>query len=71
MRGSKLRMSVIKRQDFGITLDVLKALLAGWEVDWEGLDKLRKRMIQCVVVAVVIRLCGGLREGEKKFPSHH
>ena len=40
-----MRMGVIKRQDFGITLDVVKALLDGWEVDWEGLDKLRKRRI--------------------------
>ena len=29
-RGSKLSMGVIKRQDFGVTLDVVKYLLEKW-----------------------------------------
>ena len=34
MRGSKLSICVIKRQDFGVILDVVKALLDGWEAEW-------------------------------------
>ena len=30
MRVSKLSMGVIKRQEFGVTSDVVKALLEGW-----------------------------------------
>ena len=33
MRGSKLRIGVIKRQDFDVTLDMVKARLVGWEVE--------------------------------------
>ena len=35
MRGSKLRMGVTKRQDFGVTLDMAKALLVGWDLEWK------------------------------------
>ena len=29
MRGSKLRIGVTKRQDFGVTLDMVKVILSG------------------------------------------
>ena len=64
MRGSKLRMGVIKRQDLGVKLDVVKALLALWEEEWEGADPPRKRKISCMAAAVVIGFCGGLRGEE-------
>ena len=66
MRGYKLSIGVIKRQDFGLTLDVVKALLVRWEVYWKGVHQLRKRRVSCVLAAVVIGFCGGLR-GEEFF----
>ena len=34
MRGSKLRMGVIKKQVFGVTSEKIEALLKGWDTDW-------------------------------------
>ena len=66
MRRYKLSIGVIKRQDFGLTLDVVKALVVRWEVEWKGAHQIRKRSISCVSAAVVIGFCGGLR-GEEVF----
>ena len=35
-RGSKLQMGVIKKNYFGVKINVLKYLLKGWESEWEG-----------------------------------
>ena len=42
-RGSKLRIGVIKKQDFGITYKVVKALLEIWEDEWKVLNRMSER----------------------------
>ena len=32
MRVSKLRVGMIKKQDFGVTSEIIKALLEGWDI---------------------------------------
>ena len=32
IRGSKLRMGLIKKQDFGVTSEMIKVLLVGWDI---------------------------------------
>ena len=63
MRGSKLSMEVIKNQYFGITCNVVKALMDRWEEEWKGRKKKsgRQREVSCLVAAVVIGFGGGLR----------
>ena len=53
----------------GVTLDVMKALLAGCEVEWEGEEQLSKRRISCLAAAVVIGFCGDLRGEEVLLTS--
>ena len=40
IRGSKLRMVLIKNQDFGITCRVVKALMDSREEEWKVLKKI-------------------------------
>ena len=54
-------MGVIKRKYFGVTSDMVKALLSRWEGDREGADQLRNRSISCVEAMVVIGFCVGIR----------
>ena len=36
MRGSKLRMGVIKKHYLGVTSEMIKDLLEGWDKEWRG-----------------------------------
>ena len=36
MRGYKLCMGVIKKKDFGVTSEMVKALLLVWYIDMKG-----------------------------------
>ena len=60
MRGSKLSMGVIKKQDFGITCKVVKYFLEIREEEWKVLKKWRerKREVYCLSEAVVNRVRG-------------
>ena len=60
MRVSKLQMGVIKKQYFGVTSDMIKYFLEGWDTDWRRRVLTRKREISCLVDGVVICFCGGL-----------
>ena len=43
MSTSKLMMLVIKKQEYGITCGVVKALLYIWEEEWKGLKKMSEQ----------------------------
>ena len=43
MRRSKLCMGVIKKQYFGVTSDMVKDMLVGWEIEWKSEVKNQKR----------------------------
>ena len=64
MRGSKLGMGVIKKHDFGVTSETVKALLEGWDAYWRREGLMRIREISHMAAAVVIAFCGVLRGGE-------
>ena len=66
MRGLKLRMGVIKKQNFGVTSEMVKVLLEGWYSEWRREGLTRRREIFCLAAAVVIDFCGGL-QGEEVF----
>ena len=66
MRGSKLRMGVIKKQDFRVTGELIKDLLEGWYTYSSREGLVRKMDISCLAAAVLMGLCGGLK-GEKVF----
>ena len=36
MRGLKLRMGLIKKQDFGVIIKMINAILRGLDTDWKG-----------------------------------
>ena len=36
IRGSKLRMGIIKDKDFGVISGMIQSLLEGWETEWRG-----------------------------------
>ena len=57
-------MRVIKIQYLRVTLDVVKALLDGWEKNWEGAYPPSKIRISCVAAAGVIIFCVGLSREE-------
>ena len=66
IRGSNLRMVVIKKQDFRVTRKMVTALFFGWTTEWKRVVLNSKREISCLEVTVEIGVCGGLR-GEELF----
>ena len=66
VRGSKMRIGVIKKQDFGVTSEMMKALFVQLDIYWKREVKSRKREISCLSESVVIGFCGGLW-GEEYF----
>ena len=60
MRGSKLWMGVINKQDFGVSSEMVKDLLEVWEVECGREGLIRRRMIYPLDAAVVVGFCGGL-----------
>ena len=54
MRGLKLRMGVIKKWYFGVTSDMIKALLEGWDTYWRKERLMGRGEISCLSTAVVI-----------------
>ena len=66
MQGSKIWMGLIKKQDFGVTSEIVKAFLEGWDAEWRRKGLIRIRDISCLVVAVIIGLCG-VFQGEEVF----
>ena len=64
MRGSKIRMGVIKKQDFGVTSEIIKALLEVWDTECRREGLLRRREIFCLYADVVLVFHGCLRGNE-------
>ena len=58
MRGLKLRMGLIKKQDFGVIIKMINAILRGLDTDWKGEGSIWRRDISCKDTAVVIVLFG-------------
>ena len=55
-------MIFIKKHYFGVTIEMAKALLVGWDIEWERGGGIWKREISCLEAAVVVRFCGGFWE---------
>ena len=55
-------MGVIKTQDFGVTIKLVKALLEGREEEWRrrGRHYKRWREVVCIAAYIVIGVGGGL-----------
>ena len=68
MRGSKLQMGVIKKQDFVVTSNTVKDLFEGWDTWWkrDGISRIRE--ISCLMSVAMIGFYGILR-GEKVIIS--
>lgn len=65
MRGTKLRMGVERRQNFGLSSEALHALLGLLETDWRDSDtEAEKKAIEELAVFVIAEYCGGLRGEE-------
>ena len=62
-------MRFIKKHDFGVTSEMVKALLVGWDIEKKREVKIHKREVSCLAAAVVIGLCRGLRGEEFPFTS--
>ena len=62
-------MGVITKQDFGVTSEMVRDLLEGWDTDWRREGQMRIRRISCLYYAVFIGFCGGLW-GEEFFLTH-
>ena len=61
MRGSKLWMGVIKKQDFEVTSEMVKDFLEVREAEYRREGTLIRREIYSLAATVVICFCGGLR----------
>ena len=59
MRSYKMRMIFINKHDFGVTSEIAKAILVGWEIEYKRKVQIWKREIPCLAVAVVIGFCRG------------
>ena len=59
-------MGVIKKQDFGVTSEMVTALLEVWDAEYRKEGLFRRRDIYFLAAAVVIGFFGGLR-GEEVF----
>ena len=66
MRGSKLQTGLINNQDFGVTSNMVKDMLMGWDTEWKMEGMISKGEISCLLSAVVIWFCGGFM-GEELF----
>ena len=60
MRGSKLRVVVIKKQYFGVTSKIVKAQLMGWDTECKRELMSQKNEISCLEAVVVIGFSRGL-----------
>ena len=60
MRGSKLWMGVIKKQEFGVNSNMIKALFMVWDTEWKREAMSHRIYTSCFTEAVVIGFCGGL-----------
>ena len=57
-------MGVIEKHSYGVTSDMIKDFLVGWDTYWMREGLMRKGKISCLVAAVVIVFCGGFRVEE-------
>ena len=61
MKGEKLRMGIIRNQDFGILALKISALQRTWDLEWEDGGKQDREKISEICAAVMIGFCRGLR----------
>ena len=64
MKGSKLQIGVIKKQDFGFTSDKIKDFLGVWDTYWKRGGLMWRSDTYCFAAAVLICVCGGLQREE-------
>ena len=64
MQGSKLLMGLIKKQYFGVTIEIVKSLFEVWDVLYRREGLTRRRDISSLDSAMVVGFCGGLRVQE-------